>query len=259
MDLSSQNQLGPIEGQAYCLSTFIYLVFLKRGSPSDIYIHFQGNKKYIRYTYFSLIANFAVTIFPHFSSSVNLTATFNRIKAEKASLVPLPLSPDIEVDCVPICSQVDQKAENALTENDNSSACPKVGCQLPMKDFQNTPPDPLTGLPYDPDRVTADDLFTLIFSLLHFDLNLIKALIRLACLIHMNLFIIGGNSHEIIKDFKVYYDNKYREIQEAYQARGIYIGRVRSNQAGTTDTGLEILLVFLKSFKIVLIRISHIY
>ena len=180
---------------------------------------------------------------------MNLTATFNRIKAEKATLAPLSLSPDIEVDCVPICSQVDQKAENALTENDNSQACPKVGCQLPMKDFQNTDPDPLTGLPYDPDRVTADDLFTLIFSLLHFDLNLIKALIRLACLIHMNLFIIGGNSHEIIADYKVYYDNKYREIQEAFAARGIYIGRVKSNQAGTTDTGLEILLVFLKSFK----------
>ena len=178
---------------------------------------------------------------------MNLTATFNRIKAEKASLVPLPLSPDIEVDCVPICSQVDQKAENALTGNDNSSACPKVGCQLPMKDFQYTAPDPLTGLPYDPDRVTADDLFTLIFSLLHFDLNLIKALIRLACLIHMNLFI-NGESPEIIAAFKIYYNDKYKEIQAAYEARGIYIGRVRSNQAGTTDTGLEILLVFLKSF-----------
>ena len=187
----------------------------------------------------------SITISPPFSSSVNLAATFNRIKAEKATLVPLSLSPDIEVDCVPICSQVDQKAENALTGNDNSSACPKVGCQLPMKDFQNCDPDPLTGLPYDPDSVTADDLFTLIFSLLHFDINLIKALIRLACLIHMNLFI-NGSSPEIIAAFKVYYDNKYKEIQAAYEARGIYIGRVRSNQAGTTDTGGEILLIFLQ-------------
>ena len=181
--------------------------------------------------------------FSFISSSVNLTAVVNRIKAEKATLVPLILSPDIEVDCVPICSQVDQKVENALNDNNYTHACPKVGCQLPMKDFQNTDPDPLTGLPYDTDLVTADDLFTLIFSLLHFDLNLIKALIRLACLIHMN-FIINGESPEIIKAFKIYYDNKYKEIQAAYAARGIYIGRVRSNQAGTTDTGGEILLVF---------------
>ena len=84
------------------------------------------------------------------------------------------------------------------------------------------------------------DLFMMIFSLLHFDLNLFRALIRLSCLAHMNL-MTNGISPNIIAAYKKIYDWKYDQIVAAYLNRvghpRIVIGKVRQGGAGTTDTG----------------------
>ena len=112
-----------------------------------------------------------------------------------------------------------------------------MGCQKMPHEFEACQQDPIVedGPPIDP-----IDLFMLIFSLLHFDLNLFKALIRLACLLHMNL-MSGGISPTIKDAYRKFYDDKYDEIVAAYLNRvghpSIIIGKVKQGGAGTTDTG----------------------
>ena len=114
-----------------------------------------------------------------------------------------------------------------------------MGCQKMPHEFEACQQDPIVedGPPIDP-----IDLFMLIFSLLHFDLNLFRALIRLSCLLHMNI-VTGGISPCIKEAYRKYYDQKYDEIVLAYLNRGpgfprIIIGKVKQGGAGTTDTGI---------------------
>ena len=112
-----------------------------------------------------------------------------------------------------------------------------MGCQKLPHQFEGCQQDPIIedGPPIDP-----IDLFMLIFSLLHFDLNLFKALIRLSCLVHMNL-MSGGISPYIKDVYRNFYDWKYDQIVAAYLNRvghpRIIIGKVRQGGFGTTDTG----------------------
>ena len=100
------------------------------------------------------------------------------------------------------------------------------------------------------ENVDPIDLFMIILSLLHFDLNLFKALLRLSCLIYMNRKVFEATGaapcHFVKKENKYWYDKKMEEIKQAYLNRGpgfkkIVIGKAKPG-GGTSDTG--------KAFKI---------
>ena len=115
-----------------------------------------------------------------------------------------------------------------------------------LQDFKNNQQDPIV----EDENIDPIDLFMIILSLLHFDLNLFKALLRLSCLIYMNRKVFeetGAAPCHFVKDVnRHWYDDKMREIEQAYLNRGpgykkIDIGKTKPG-GGTSDTG--------KAFKI---------
>ena len=116
-----------------------------------------------------------------------------------------------------------------------------------LQDFKNNQQDPIV----EDENIDPIDLFMIILSLLHFDLNLFKALLRLSCLIYMNRKAFeetGADPCHYIKGEvnRYWYDKKMTEIEQAYLNRGpgfkkIVIGKTKPG-GGTTDTG--------KAFKI---------
>ena len=115
-----------------------------------------------------------------------------------------------------------------------------------LQDFKNNQQDPIV----EDENIDPIDLFMIILSLLHFDLNLFKALLRLACLIYMNRKVFEETGadpcHFVKEENRHHYDDKMREIEQAYLNRGpgfkkVVIGKTKPG-GGTSDTG--------KAFKI---------
>ena len=181
---------------------------------------------------------FSLSVFDRTSCSfsVNLKLEIRRLKYERDHLKPIDLWPGVQVVCVPIFSQADQKAENAKNDNDCTSRCPKIGCNKLNSEFHECGQDPivLDG------QITAEDLYDIVFSLLHYDINMIKALNRLACLKYMNFMIGNGEIPHKRAEFADWFDWKMDRIVEAYLNRGddfkkVLIGFVLPD-GGTTDT-----------------------
>lgn len=170
------------------------------------------------------------------SFSVNLKMEIRRLKYQRDHLKPFELWPGVTVVCVPIFSQADQKAENAKNDNDCTSKCPKIGCFKLNSEFRECGQDPIIV----DGHITAQDLYDIVFSLLHYDINMIKALNRLACLKYMN-FMIGNGEYCFKKaEFAHWFEYKMDRIVEAYLNRGddfkkVLIGFVLPD-GGTSDT-----------------------
>ena len=115
-----------------------------------------------------------------------------------------------------------------------------------LQDFKNNRQDPIV----EDDNVDPIDLFMIILSLLHFDLNLFKALLRLGCLVYMNRKVFeetgAAPCHFVKEENRHHYERKMWEFEQAYLNRGpgykkIVIGKAKPG-GGTSDTG--------KAFKI---------
>ena len=166
-----------------------------------------------------------------------------RIISAKNALVPFEYAPGILVKIEPILSQIDQKTENAyaklrsqhlpIRHTGSQHRCPKC-FRLPWE-YKGKDQDKFD----DPNNTfSPEDIFDLIFSLLHIDLRCGEGWIRLACLAAVGLPECGPTHPLYYK-----YQAKMDEIVLAYLNRPrphkrVVLNKIRPGNKGSSNTGI---------------------